>query len=189
MDSKLPEVFIATDVEADGPIPGPYSMLSLGMAVVGHPELGFYTELKPISSEFLPAALAVSGLDRDRLIAEAPPPEIAMKDAAKWVNGLRKIGRPVFLAAPAVWDGMFVHWYFTRFTGSSPFGSTGGGIDLRSFWMGLTACEWADSRKGEIKHELALKDLAHTHHAGEDARELATVFEAVLHRQRYKRLN
>ena len=32
---KLPELYIACDVEADGPIPGPYSMISLGMAVAG----------------------------------------------------------------------------------------------------------------------------------------------------------
>jgi len=57
----LPELYIAVDVEADGPIPGPYSMLSLGMAVVGHSELRFYSELRPISTEFVPA-FSSSGL-------------------------------------------------------------------------------------------------------------------------------
>lgn len=183
MPAKLPELYIAVDVEADGPIPGPYSMLSLGMAVAGHPDLSFYTELKPISDEYVERALAVSGLDREKLIAEAPTPEEAMANAAKWVNRLRKIGRPVFLAAPAVWDGMFVHWYFVKYTGNSPFGATGSGVDLRSFWMGLTGCEWVESRKGRIKHELELTGLPHTHHAGEDARELAAVFEAAMKRQ------
>src|SRR5712692_9472618 len=135
---KLPELYVAVDVEADGPIPGPFSMLSLGMAVAGHADLTFYTELRPISPDFVPEALAVSGLDRDRLLREAPAAEDAMRSAADWVNGLRQIGRPVFLAAPAVFDGMFLHWYFRRYTGSSPFGATGSGIDLRSYWMGLT---------------------------------------------------
>jgi DNA polymerase III epsilon subunit-like protein len=178
--SRLPELYVAVDVEADGPIPGPYSMISLGMAVAGRPELTFYTELRPISDDFVPAALAVSGLDRDRLLREAPPAEEAMAAAARWVDGLRKIGRPVFLAAPAVWDGMFVHWYFTRFVGHSPFGATGSGVDLRSYWMGLTGREWAQTRKGAIKHELGLTGVPHTHHAGEDAAELAQVFDAVL---------
>ncbi|MGN9843882.1 exonuclease [Nonomuraea sp. H19] len=182
--SRLPELYVAVDVEADGPIPGPYSMISLGMAVAGRAELTFYTELRPISDEYVPAALAVSGLDRDRLLREAPAPEEAMAAAARWVNGLRRIGRPVFLAAPAVWDGMFVHWYFLRFTGKSPFGATGSGVDLRSYWMGLTGCEWAESRKGAIKHELGLEGVPHTHHAGEDAAELAQVFEGVLGRRR-----
>jgi hypothetical protein len=177
---KLPELYIAADVEADGPIPGPYSMISLGLAVVGRRDLTFYTEIKPISNEFVAAALAVSGLDRNKLLEEAPDAENAMKQAAAWVNGLRKIGRPVLLAGPAVWDGMFIHWYFMKFLGKSPFGNTGSGIDLRSYWMGLKGCEWVESRKGKIKYELELSDLEHTHHAGDDARELADVFEAIL---------
>jgi len=28
----MPEVYVSTDVESDGPIPGPYSMLSFGSA-------------------------------------------------------------------------------------------------------------------------------------------------------------
>ncbi len=182
--SELPELYVAVDVEADGPIPGPYSMISLGMAVAGREHLRFYTELRPISDEFVPEALAVSGLDRDRLLREAPPPEVAMAAAARWVNGLRKAGRPVFLAAPAVWDGMFVHWYFLRFTGRSPFGPTGSGVDLRSYWMGLTGCEWSQTHKGKIKRRLGLEGLPHTHHAGEDAAELAQVFDAALRRDR-----
>jgi DNA polymerase III epsilon subunit-like protein len=178
--SSPPELYVAADVEADGPIPGPYSMISLGLAVVGRPGLTFYTELRPISDDFVPEALAVSGLDRDRLLREAPPAAEAMAAAASWVEGLRRIGRPVFLAAPAVWDGMFVHWYFIRFTGRSPFGATGSGVDLRSYWMGLTGSEWVQTHKGKIKYALGLHDVPHTHHAGEDAAELAQVFDAVL---------
>lgn len=180
MNERLPELYIATDVEADGPIPGPYSMLSMGMSVAGMPEHTFYTELKPISDEFVPEALAVSGLDRERLIREAPHPKDAMEAAARWINGLRRIGRPVFLAAPAVWDGMYVHWYFMRFLGKSPFGSTGSGIDLRSYWMGMHGTEWVDTHKGKIKYALDVTGVPHTHHAGDDALELATVFDAVL---------
>ena len=51
MSNKLPEFYIATDVEADGPIPGPYSMLSFGMVVVGKPEYTFYTELNSIENK------------------------------------------------------------------------------------------------------------------------------------------
>jgi hypothetical protein len=178
----LPELYVAADVEADGPIPGPYSMISLGLAVAGRPDLTFYTELRPISDEFVPQALAVSGLDRDRLLREAPSAEEAMAAAARWVNDLRRVGRPVFLAAPAVWDGMFVHWYFTRFTGRSPFGATGSGVDLRSYWMGLTGGEWAETHKSRIKQALGLAGLPHTHHAGEDAAELAQIFDATLRR-------
>jgi len=183
MTNKLPELYIAADVEADGPIPGEYSMISLGMAVAGKPDLGFYTEIKPISDKYVEQALKVSGLDREKLIREAPDAEQAMLKTKEWVNSLRKIGRPVFLAGPAVWDGMFIHWYFVKFTGSSPFGQTGSGIDLRSYWMGLNGCEWVETRNEIIKQALNIKGLPHTHHAGEDARELAVVFEEILKRQ------
>jgi len=66
-----------------------------------------------------------------------------------------------------------------RFTGSSPFGATGSGIDLRSYWMGRTGAEWVATRKGAIKHAPGLTGLPHTHHAGEDAQELAQLFDAV----------
>jgi len=186
MPEKLPELYIAVDVEADGPIPGPYSMLSLGMVVVGKPEFTFYSEIKPISDNYDTQALAVSGLDRDKLMKEAPSAKEVMEKVAKWINNLRKIGRPVFLAAPAVWDGMFVHWYFMKFTGKSPFGMTGSGIDLRSYWMGMNNCEWSETRKGKIKFQLSLKGVLHTHNALEDAKELAIVFEAVLKKWKKK---
>lgn len=174
------ELYVACDVEADGPIPGPYSMLSLGMAVVGRRDLSFYTELKPISDAFVPEAMAVNGLDRDRLIREAPEPAAAMQAAADWINSLRKIGRPVFCAAPAVWDGMYIHWYFVRYLGKNPFGVTGSGLDLRSYWMGLKGVPWSDSQKQKIIAKLKLTHLTHTHHALDDARELAEILEAAL---------
>jgi hypothetical protein len=184
LKNKLPELYIATDVEADGPIPGPYSMLSFGMAVVGRPELTFYTELKPISSNYIPQALKVSGFNREELMENAPEAKVAMENAANWINNLRNIGRPVFLAGPAVWDGMFIHWYFFNFLGKSPFGQTGSGIDLRSYWMGIEKCEWIETRKGKIKYALGLKDIKHTHNALEDAKELAVVFDEILKTQR-----
>jgi hypothetical protein len=178
MTNRKPELYIATDVEADGPIPGPYSMISLGMSVVGQPDRVFYTEIKPISNDFIPDALAVSGLDRQKLLLQAPDAETAMRAAFDWINTLKDIGTPVFLAAPAVWDGMFVHWYFMRFVGQSPFGPTGSGVDLRSYWMGVSGQGWLDSRKDHITGSMGLHDLEHTHHAGEDAIELAQIFEA-----------
>lgn len=179
----LPEIYIATDVETDGPIPGPFSMLSLGMTTVGTERSEFYTEIQPISDHFDEDTLSMSGLDRERLKKEAPKAELAMSAAMKWVTDLAQESRPVFLAAPAVWDGMFIHWYFMKFVGQSPFGRTGSGIDLRSYWMGLNGCKWVETRKQYIKKELQLHDLPHTHHAGEDAAELATIFETMLRRR------
>lgn len=82
-------IYFSADVEADGPIPGPYSMSSFGLAVAGSfdgttfapadpAELTFYAELKPISEQYVPEAAAVSGLDRDRLVREGLDPREAM---------------------------------------------------------------------------------------------------------------
>jgi hypothetical protein len=49
---------------------------------------------------------------------------------------------------------------------------------VRALVLGRTGCEWIDTRKGKIKHALGLTDIPHTHHAGQDAAELAHVFDA-----------
>lgn len=79
------EVLISVDVEADGPIPGRYSMSSFDACVfatatrakpspvfeaVPVDEVTFYAELKPISDVFDPGAVAVAGLDRSSLITD-----------------------------------------------------------------------------------------------------------------------
>lgn len=178
--SEVPEIYVATDVEADGPIPGSYSMLSVGMAVVDDPEHSYYTELKPISDRFVPEALAVSGLDRERLKREAPDAATAMNGVAQWVDSLSPLGKPVFLAAPAVFDGMFLHWYFIEFVGRDPFAVNGAGIDLRSYWMGARSSRWGKTGRATIAKELGIVAPPHTHNALDDARELAAIFAAVL---------
>ena len=81
------DIYISADIEADGPIPGTYSMLAIGFAVAGHfdgrvfeaadPEVAnFYRELQPISEQFDPRALEVAGLERDRLVKDGAAPEV-----------------------------------------------------------------------------------------------------------------
>lgn len=189
------ELYVSVDVEADGPIPGPFSMLSMGMSVVGHPEWTWYAELRPISDQFDPQALEVCGLDRERLKREGLPPEQALRNAAAWLKTVEgsfatKTGHPhrcVFLAAPAVWDGMFVHWYFIRFLGHNPFGVTGSGIDLRSYWMGVENSTWYTSSKRHIAKRVGMDRIPHTHRADDDAKEQAAYFEGVLAYQKRRR--
>jgi hypothetical protein len=72
------DVYFSADVETDGPIPGPFSILSFAIVYAGsfdgkrfeRPqsyERSFYKELKPISKEFQQEALDVNKLDRSRL--------------------------------------------------------------------------------------------------------------------------
>jgi hypothetical protein len=116
------DLYVSVDIEADGPIPGEYSMLSLGAFLIdGSPAAGtadgpepsgrtFYVELQPISNRFVPEALAVSGLDRQRLAAEGVPPAKAMADFAAWVAAAAdRERRPVFVSF-STWDWAFVYY-------------------------------------------------------------------------------
>ncbi len=67
--------YVMVDIEADGPIPGDYSMVCFG-AVIVQPQLNrtFYSRLKPISDRFIPEALAVSGTIPSTTPAATPRP-------------------------------------------------------------------------------------------------------------------
>jgi DNA polymerase III epsilon subunit-like protein len=105
--------YFSVDIEADGPAPGLYSMISFG-AVVVEPDLNrtFYAELKPISDRWIPDALAVSGFTREQTIRfEEPIP--VMTRFEEWVNTNSK-GRPIFIADNPGFD--FAKWKHLRET-------------------------------------------------------------------------
>ncbi|MEU5524388.1 3'-5' exoribonuclease [Streptomyces sp. NPDC047860] len=180
-----PSLYISVDIEADGPIPGPYSMLSLGASVAGvqdaegfraadPEERTFYRELKPISAEFVPEALAVSGLDRDRLGAEGAEPVQAMREFTDWVGEVRAGAQPVMCGYPASYDWTFLYWYLIRFTGSSPFGHSGC-LDMKTLYATKAGLPLRAVVKGTMPREL-LSRRRHTHHALDDAIEQAELF-------------
>ncbi|WP_344012249.1 exonuclease [Streptomyces thermospinosisporus] len=179
-----PSLYISVDIEADGPIPGPYSMLSLGAAVAGvHSADGFaaadpgertfYRELKPISGEFVPEALAVSGLDRDRLGTEGAEPGRAMSEFTAWVRecAAEAGAQPVMCGYPASYDWTFLYWYLIRFTGASPFGHSGC-LDMKTLYAARAGLPLRAVVKGTMPREL-LSRRRHTHHALDDAIEQA----------------
>ncbi|WP_149258723.1 exonuclease [Actinomadura sp. K4S16] len=182
------EVYFSVDVEADGPIPGPYSMLSFGMSACGSfdgdefrpvdpAETTFYAELKPISDAYVPEALAVSGLDRDRLAVEGRDPGEAMNAAADWVTAVAASagGSPVLVAYPLGFDWMFLYWYWTRFAeAGSPFGHSRH-IDLKTAYATKARSPIIRSTKRQMPGEL-LSDRPHTHNALDDAIEQAELF-------------
>ena len=110
---------IVVDVEADGPIPGKYSMVCLG-AVVVEPTLSrtFYGRTRPISKEWLPEALAVSGFGRPEHEAFDDPREVMARFEA-WVVESSK-GKPVFASDNLAFDWQYVNWYFHTFLGQEP---------------------------------------------------------------------
>lgn len=147
-----------------------------------------YWELQPISERFDPEALSINGLDRERLLREGTPPAEAMREADRWVRLVADGRRPVLVAYPAAFDWSFMHWYFSSFSGSSPFGH-GTCIDIRSLYIGAAGSTYAGSSKSHLPPEL-LPQSAHTHNALDDAVEqgelFSNLFEWVLrHRPSY----
>ena len=180
-----PDIYISADIESDGPIPGRYSMLSFGLAVAAtfdgatfvpdDPAAATFTrELRPIAREFVPAALAVSGLDRDRLAREGADPAEAMAQAADWVRGQADGARPVMVGYPVVFDWMFLHWYFVCFCGSSPFGFSGA-LDMKTMYQRTARVTLDLAGREDLPAEL-VPDRPHTHDALADAIEQAEIF-------------
>ena len=155
------------DVEADGPIPGDYSMVCFG-AVLVEPSLQttFYGTAKPISDRWIPAALAVSGFTREQTLG-FDDPESTMRGFADWI-ATHVAGRPIFIADNNGFDWGFINWYFHHFCGEIPFGFCS--QNLGSLYKGLVG----DTSKN-FKH---LRQTRHTHHPVDDAKGNA---EALLH--------
>lgn len=171
---KKKELYISVDIEADGPIPGDFSMSSIGAVVAETPSQGFYRELQPISDRWDPEAAAVSGLDRELLKTQGTHPSNAMRDMDQWIKSVCGTDRrPVFVSFNATFDWMFSHWYFIHFLGSDPFGISG--LEMKSFYSGLIGCEWGETTKKYVVKRFPSKQ-AHTHNALDDAREQAEIF-------------
>jgi DNA polymerase III epsilon subunit-like protein len=171
------DCFISVDVETAGPVPGEYSMLSLGACVVGRRDETFYAELKPITGNAVADALKVTGFDLAELGRTGERPEDAMVKFRDWLAGACDGDKPVFVGFNAGFDWSFVNWYFHRFLGENPFGFAP--LDIKSYYMGLTGCSWSDTKSSRIRPEFQPAEPG-DHNALADARAQAEMFEKLL---------
>jgi DNA polymerase III epsilon subunit-like protein len=174
---KTKEIYISVDIETAGPVPGEYSMLSLGACVVYDTPQTFYVELRPVTERFVPEALAVAGLSLTELAKHGTDPTVGMTQFEQWVNGVANGGHPVFVAFNATFDWMFMSYYFHRFLGRNPFGISG--LDIKAYYMGKLNTTWEQTTKCNIKPEF-LSGRKHTHNALDDALEQADIFRKIL---------
>lgn len=171
------EVYISVDIEAAGPVPGLYSLLSLGACVVGRPALSFYAELKPINANAVPAALAASKLDLKRLTDTGQEPAAAMSAFGDWVRAHTAGGKPVFVGFNASFDWSFVNWYLHKYLGENPFGF--GALDIKAYYMGFSGCSWGETTSSQLPREFQSNHPA-THNALDDATAQGEIFEKLL---------
>lgn len=183
------DVYFSADVETDGPIPGPFSILSFALVFAGSfdgerfvrpPDYScsFYAELRPISQQFEPEALRVNGLDRQRLCSEGRSPEDAMRDAAAWVTKVAGRGRPVLVAYPVSFDWSWLYWYFVRFAkDGSPFRHSRC-FDIKTAIAVKGHMPVSEASRPNLFPFLR-SNHKHTHHALDDAAEQAEIFANV----------
>ncbi len=172
------EIYVSTDVEADGPIPGPHSMLSFASAAFGADKtvIGTFTA----NLETLPGASghpetmawwAKNGAAWNACRADCQAPEVAMPAYVAWLKALP--GRPVFVGYPAAYDFMFVYWYLIRFAGESPFSHSA--LDIKTLAMALMNSDYRDATKRNMPRAWFDKS-PHTHVALDDALEQGALF-------------
>jgi len=159
---------IVVDIEADGPIPGDYSMISFGAVILDNDlNKTFYSELSPISDKWVPEALAVSGFSREKTLTFKDP-TAEMLRFKTWINENCAKKRAIFAADNNGFDWQFINWYFHHFTGSNPFGFSS--MNIGSLYKGIVRDAYSS-----FKH---LRKTKHTHNPVDDARGNA---EALLH--------
>lgn len=183
----MAEVYVSTDIETNGFLPGENSMLSLGSAaylpdgrLVGTWTANLETlpdgKVNPRTAQFwagLPGAWAACRHNtRD-------PAEV-MPEYVSWLRALP--GRPVFVGYPVTFDFSFVAWYLARFAGDNPFGFSA--LDIKSFAMAMLGCEFRQTTKRHMPHEWFDPTLAHTHVALDDALEQGALFMNLLRASR-----
>lgn len=151
--------YVIVDVEADGPAPGLYSMISLGAVILDHDlKRTFYGEFKPMTNDFIPDALAVSGFSREKTM-KFPDPQITMNKFDKWIADNVK-GKAYFMSDNNGFDWQFTNFYFWRFLGRNPFGHSS--TNIGSLFKGMEM----DMFKN-FKH---LRKTRHDHNPMHDAK-------------------
>jgi len=155
--------YIVVDVETDGPIPGDYSMISLGAVMV---EEGlkhtFYKEIKPISKKYEIKRLNFLKLSRQETLKQEEPIKV-LKEFIQWIKKNSK-DYPIFVSDNNGFDWMFVCWYLEHFIGKNPFGYNS--MNLNSLYAGVT--KQLNNNIKKIRKSL-------THNALEDAKENAHI--------------
>lgn len=150
--------YYMVDVEADGPIPGDFSLVSFGaVRVDSELDQHYYGRCQPISQQFIPEALAVSGHSREETLAFDDPKEV-FEGFAAWIKKTT-VGQPMFVSDNNGFDWQFINWYFHHFLGTNPFGFSS--TNLGSLYKGLVSDTFVN-----FKH---LRKTKHTHHPVDDA--------------------
>lgn len=173
----MSEIYISCDVETDGPIPGPHSMLSLGAAAFveekDQPVDLFSRNFKTLPGSFGdPDTMKWWGTQPEAWAAcrkDLVNPETAMSEFHMWLSELEikhKL-KPVFVGYPAGFDFLFVYWYLMYFCKHSPFSFSG--MDIKTYGSALLKLPYRQSTKKNYPKRWFEGQPKHNHVALTDA--------------------
>lgn len=172
------EFYISVDIETSGPIPSEFSLLSIGACIVSNPSISIYLELKPISSKHDLEAIAVTGLNLDKLEIEGLDPVMAMENFEKWIKSSCPTDQdPIFVGLNAPFDWSFINYYFHKFLGRNPFGFTA--LDMKAYFMGANNCQWQQTKSSYMTRILS-PNMKPSHNALDDAYYQAELFSLMM---------
>jgi hypothetical protein len=159
--------YVMVDVESDGPVPPDYSMICFGAVIIDEAlDKSFYGQLKPLSENWTPDALKISGFSREETLGFNDP-QVVMVEFSTWLK-LNSKNKLFFISDNNGFDWQFINYYFNHFLGSNPFGYSS--TNLGSLYKGLVK----DTGQN-FKH---LRKTIHTHNPVDDVIGNA---EALLH--------
>jgi len=181
--------WFCVDIECSGPVPGLYDMISLGAVVVtprgASYDIGetFYVEIKPTAPRVDPGAMAVNGLDYERLKREGMDLAEALQALSAWTDARVLPGSaPVFVGHNAPFDWSFVSWAYHASGLPNPFGYKA--LDTKALAMGVLQLHWFDSNKERLDQALELPAVERdkVHRADYDAWYQAHILVRLLER-------
>ncbi len=181
------ELYVSIDVETDGPIPGEYSMLSLGSAIF-EPSGNILGKFE-VNIQGLPTAR--QNKETMEWWATIPDiwaycrknpisPNIAMQSYLKHLLDVSKAreGNLVCIGYPITFDFMFVYWYLIKFTGKSPFSFSG--IDIKTISMAMLKSTYKKAGKKYMPKRWIPNNIKHSHTPLNDAIEQGLIFCNIL---------
>lgn len=183
-------VYFCVDLEASGPVPGLFNMVSIGGVEVrwdaeaGRHRRGesFYFEIAPHFDGWDPHTETIHRLTRAHLAEHGRPPKEVMQAIKAWVKGrLRRGERPLFVGHNAPFDWMYTAWYFAWAGLENPFGYNA--LDTKALMMGRHQLFWRKCNKEklvELYPELTAPPPEKVHDALADAEFQADILIALL---------
>lgn len=123
-------MIIVVDVEADGPVPGIFSMIEFGAVAIDHGAIvsKLTRHLKPIGERFQSEALKAIGVSREETLKYRDAEE-GIKDLDFWLSEtVKSPDRPIFFSDNNGFDWQFINYYMWTFLNRNPFGFSSNNI-------------------------------------------------------------